>query len=114
MIQRVESTYWNINGEVTDSFGDFLDNDRFVLSQFTGLKDKNGKEIYEGDVVKGPTWKEPHVLRTQTDAVGEVKYIDNHGFTWCGKLPNGYRTYPLLKECEVIGNIYENPKLLSV
>jgi uncharacterized phage protein (TIGR01671 family) len=82
----------------------FMDDD-VDLMQFTGLLDKNGKEIYEGDLVKGEmTYSEPKVQKVQWD----------RGFT--GFAPfNDYDTdcqeYYDTDGCEVIGNIYENPEL---
>ena len=72
---------------------------RFVLIQFTGLKDKNGKEIYEGDIVKGGHNDYYHGVIIYTTSSFEIKNFI-HGLD-----------FP--EEFEVIGNIYENPKLLE-
>jgi uncharacterized phage protein (TIGR01671 family) len=71
-----------------------------VVEQYTGLKDKNGKEIYEGDVV-----------RLWTSHICEIKHCELHAQILIGKdlLTRGYA-----KDCEVIGNIHENPELLEV
>ena len=77
------------------------------IMQSTGLKDKNGVEIYEGDIL----YFEPYETHLN-DRV--VEYIDG---AYHGRLIlNGYSK--LLAECvyetRVIGNIYENPELLEV
>ena len=75
------------------------------LMQFTGLLDKNGKEIYEGDIVK-----------VKWGGVGDVVFKDG-GFV--SQWENGNVEYRVCKsdiesrEVEVIGNIYENPELLG-
>jgi uncharacterized phage protein (TIGR01671 family) len=91
---------------------DFTDNiDRIELMQYTGLKDKNGKEIFEGDIVKCAfaTGKEP------------CKVIEEKGCFWVSQKGMKYlqteahdNLYWHNSECEVIGNIYENPELLNV
>lgn len=72
-----------------------IDMNDLIVMQFTGLKDKNGKEIYEGDIYQ--TFIEGN------RPIFIVEFI-NGGFSVAG----------LLEDIEVIGNIYENPDLLEV
>lgn len=69
----------------------------YIPMQFTGLKDKNGKEIYEGDIVK--TVKEDWV---------KVYYDRGNYWVWRYQLAYLWET-----GVEVIGNIYENPELIN-
>ena len=80
------------------------DNTDCVLLQFTGLKDKNGKEIYEGDVIKGE--KKINCF---------VEYSEERGMFILNYCNLGYVNFndKLGMECEIIGNIYENPELLE-
>lgn len=89
--------------------------DRFRVMQYTGLHDKNGKEIYEGDIVictYGKWHEEPKGLTR----IGKVVYdIKTCAFKIAVKdsavLVSFYDTKT--KDIEVIGNIYENPNLLE-
>ena len=77
------------------------------LIEWTGLKDKNGKEIYEGDLIKLETPTMPF----SNGLVQEVKFED---FSWylCGGIRHSL-SVPNSVKLEVIGNIYENPDLLK-
>lgn len=76
------------------------------IMQYTGLKDKNGKEIYEGDIVK---WKiSPMYGKSKISfynaAFRLADYVSED---------NALNEQFCKKSCEVIGNIYENPELLN-
>ncbi len=78
------------------------------LMQYTGIRDKNGKEIYEADIVK--------VVTDKKGVIGEVVYIAEET-AFCVKA-KGFEIFPLgflnnWFEIEVLGNIYENPELLE-
>jgi uncharacterized phage protein (TIGR01671 family) len=77
--------------------------DQEYYMQYTGLHDKNGKEVYEGDIVNVPIGKRG------IEHTGVIKWmdagfiIDLYGSDW----------YDILRDIEVIGNIYETPELLQ-
>ena len=84
----------------------------FILMQSTGLKDKNGKEIFEGDVVKyeaGCNTVTEEVVYDKNFAGFGVKDADAVIIFTFGELAEDIGLHSL----EVIGNIYENPELLG-
>ena len=99
------SGLWSLIEDAVDA--ELQLSDSYELMQYTGLHDKNGREIYEGDVVDiglrnqdGKPVIAP--VSYETYAAGYV--LDNGG--------NGI-WQRLTKECEVIGNTFENPELLE-
>lgn len=86
--------------------------DGFELMQYTGLKDKNGKEIYEGDIVKKV---EAIPFIDTSDIVGVVKFLDGSFLLeyerWGEKI--GCYLFSETDEHEILGNIHENAELLK-
>ena len=78
---------------------------KLPLMQFTGLQDKNGIDIYEGDVVNITYWNKPHLQ--------EVKYDADIGFVPMQEPCDYDEVYLSKSHIEVVGNIYENPELLN-
>ena len=84
--------------------------------QYTGLKDKNGKMIFEGDVVKSEI---EQVIGDSISTDGVIEWDDNRGY-WKYDLPDYGQSFALAhlldneEILEIIGNIYENPELIKV
>ncbi len=74
------------------------------LEQFTGLRDKNGKEIYEGDILENPDYEEAFVVEYHEGMAGYVGWGDD-------KIAGCYLITG--DEIEIIGSIHENPELLE-
>ena len=71
-----------------------------TIGQYTGLTDRNGKEVYEGDIVR-------YIDANDEPKTSEVRFVDAAfspltEIMWMGDM-----------ECEVIGNIHDNPELLK-
>lgn len=89
--------------------------DSIKWMQFTGLKDKNGKEIYEGDVIK-------YFLDCSFDTgIDEPRYVDEtrefvETVYWIDEIAgfNPFCNTECEENTEVIGNIYENPELTEL
>jgi hypothetical protein len=88
---------------IEDENGGWDEIDPETLGQFTGLYDKNGKKIFEGDIVKLPLSKKS--CKVTFKSGGFVAEYGSYGFTVNNSLYGG--------NLEVIGNIYDNPELVE-
>lgn len=77
----------------------------YIVEQYTGLKDKNGKEIFIGDIVS----------EHNGDIIGEIiqKPSGEYCIAWIGIYAGSSVLYDELSMCEVIGNVHENADLLE-
>ena len=70
-----------------------------TVGQYTGFDDKNGKKVFEGDILKAEIWWEQGGCYPHT----ETRFIE-------ATFPNMYKNH--FEKFEVVGNIYDNPELL--
>lgn len=118
MNREIKFRAWDEVSEKMLNWNDFLDTNMkntfiapestgLILMQYTGLHDKNGKEIYEGDIVKYRDSRGQHIEKVIFD-----KGCFYAGMHW----GSSTRVAPKLintRITEVIGNIYDNPELLG-
>lgn len=84
-----------------------IEKSELILMQSTGLVDKNGKEVFVGDIIK-----------CTRGCLHEVYIEKEYGGTYCGGMPAVYlkdlrEGYAWTEHEEIMGNIYENPELLE-
>lgn len=85
--------------------------DRYELVQFTGLLDRRGREIYEGDIYQYPIAVGYHEDTDEYEFGAALSIVEYS--TFAGRPAIGYRFHAFSKDCEVVGNIYENPELIK-
>lgn len=90
-------------------FEEFKDVKRLIFMQYTGIKDKNGKEIYEGDIFATDNNHNFTVIYEDTRFIGVDGDRSGKGYVCC--VDSCYKNGS--SSIEVIGNVYENPELLE-
>lgn len=83
--------------------------DKDTVGQYTGLKDKNGVEIYEGDIVS----EKGHYVNSNKLVYQKIQWKENYSCWLRGEYqrltPKNIKIYDI----EVVGNIYDNPELIE-
>ena len=98
-----------------DTLNNTLNSEYFIIEQFTGLYDKNGKEIYEGDILATENHDPEYDLWKQSDHGYTVVQYKDFGFTfsnWQLELDRNNESVYSVEFVEVVGNIFENPEKL--
>lgn len=117
-IENISRIAFQNNKAYVEYTGWFIIDVDIVLLQYTGLNDKDGDEIYEGDVLvdikASGNDKIPRVVRYDEEyALYRVPFIRNHGAWGMSNLDLGFLLRNNPDRYEIIGNKYENPELLE-
>ena len=106
----------NKRGRIHDDYACTINKEpqdtKLIVMQYTGLKDKHGKEIYDGDIVT-ITYIECRRCKYIESETGLIAWSTDNA-CWGLKVGDDKEYYPIgWEDSEIIGNIYENPELLG-
>lgn len=104
-----------------ECFDEFLDNDHYVVEQYTGMHDKNGREIYEGDLLRVELDDDPdsYYIAPVTWGGSDYPAFDIMSKYWPKNVSYDTNVLSAIiagwseEVMSVIGNIYENPEMLE-
>ena len=134
MSREIKFRVWDIVNKRMLSYGDIMtlpmwevfpgtpEQRAYEVMQYTGLKDKNGKEIYEGDVLKQVKKSSREGYESSSYDKNNFEVVFKYGSFWLQRPYDDsvyIRDFPNIDEfvgfeCfEIVGNIYENPELLE-
>lgn len=91
---------WGENDDTIEPFGEYVLVKPYTVGQYIWINDINGKSIYEGDIVR-ETYKHTILVVEWDEQYSEFMMVDK----------TDYQQYSIYMECEVIGNIHDNPEL---
>lgn len=114
--KKMNNDYMIDGGWESCQLDDFFNKDYRIVMQFTGLKDKNGKEIYEGDIVSFGKHLGNGIVKFGDYSAGGDDYYAQEAYGFYIeplKKKDIKWTETLTNEYEVIGNKFENPELLK-
>ena len=122
--KRLDNNYWILGFLSVNKTGKYFirpicgsalsseEVDKNTICQCTGLKDKNGKLIWENDIVAYWDTYSTENGWAEADCIGKVVWDDETlSFQVTNRLSS--ESYEVLDECSVIGNIFDNPELLE-
>lgn len=104
----MEYMYIDCDGVLCDQIWEDLEpNENYILMQYTGLKDKDGKEIYEGDIIEHRS----HLV--EDTGIYRVEF-GNGSFQLCSDSKLSFEVgFTNVLNLKIIGNICENPEMLN-
>jgi uncharacterized phage protein (TIGR01671 family) len=104
-----EHDEWWMKAVYRYGFCDHNDPGRLTWEQFTGIVDKNGKEIYEGDIIEYQIFGFDGTEKTYKAFITWI----GQGFYSNSEMPRGNTNGAIVHGCVVIGNIHENKELIK-